>query len=75
MIATDLRKQALDAVSRAIQQINVTANLGCANLDFFSTFVSLIPVNLNHYRGTVGVFNNHNIAICNFCNIWYSQSF
>ena len=42
---------------------------------FFSTFVSLIPVNLNQYRGTVGVFNNRNIAICHFCNIWYSQSF
>ena len=42
---------------------------------FFSTFVSLMPVNLNQYRGTVGVFNNHNITICNFCNIWYSQSF
>ena len=42
---------------------------------FFSTFVSLMPVNLNQYRGTVGVFNNRNIAICNFCNIWYSQSF
>ena len=42
---------------------------------FFSTFASLMPVNLNQYRGTVGVFNNSNIAICNFCNIWYSQSF
>ena len=42
---------------------------------FFSTFVSLMPVNLNQYRGAVGVFNNHNIAICNLCNIWYSQSF
>ena len=34
-----------------------------------------MPVNLNQYRGTVAVFNNHNIAICNLCNIWYSQSF
>ena len=34
-----------------------------------------MPVNLNQYRGTVGVFNNRNIAICNLCNIWYSQSF
>ena len=34
-----------------------------------------MPVNLNQYRGTVRVFNNRNIAICNFCNIWYSQSF
>ena len=34
-----------------------------------------MPVNLNQYRGIVGVFNNRNIAICNFCNIWYSQSF
>ena len=42
---------------------------------FFSTFVSLIPVNLNHYRGAMGVFNSRNIAICNFGNIWYSQSF
>ena len=42
---------------------------------FFSTFVSLMLVNLNQYRGTVGVFNNRNIAICNLCNIWYSQSF
>ena len=42
---------------------------------FFSTFVSLILFNLNQYRGTVGVFNILNIAICNFCNIWYSQSF
>ena len=42
---------------------------------FFSTFVSLIPVNLNQYRGTVGMFNNRNIAVCNFYNIWYSQSF
>ena len=42
---------------------------------FFSTFVSLMLVNLNHYRGTVGVFNNRNIAICNCCNVWYSQSF
>ena len=42
---------------------------------FFSTFVSLMPVNLSKYSGTVGMFNNHNIAICNFCNIWYSQSF
>ena len=42
---------------------------------FFSTFVLLIPVNLNQYRRTVGVFNNRNIAICHFCNIWYSQSF
>ena len=42
---------------------------------FFSTFVWLMPVNLNQYRGTVGVFNNRNIAICNLCNIWYSQSF
>ena len=23
----------------------------------------------------MGVFNNRNIAICQFCNIWYSQSF
>ena len=37
---------------------------------FFSTFVSLILFNLNQYRGTVGVLNNLNIAICNFCNIW-----
>ena len=36
----------------------------------FSTFVSSIPVNLNQYRGTLGVFDNRNIAICNFCNIW-----
>ena len=42
---------------------------------FFPTFVSLMPVNLNRYRGTVGVFNNRNIAICNLCHIWYSQSF
>ena len=42
---------------------------------FFSTFVSLMPVNLSQYRGTVGVLNNRNIAVCNFCNIWYSQSF
>ena len=42
---------------------------------FFSTFVSLMPLNLNQYRGTVGVFNNCNITICNFCNIWYSKSF
>ena len=34
-----------------------------------------MPVNLDQYRGTVGVFNNRNIAICNFCNIWYRQSF
>ena len=34
-----------------------------------------MPVNLNQYRGIVGVFNNRNIAICNFCNMWYSQSF
>ena len=42
---------------------------------FCSTFVSSMPVNLNQYRGTVCVFNNCNIAICNFYNIWYSQSF
>ena len=42
---------------------------------FFSTFVSSMPVNLNQYRGTVGVFNNHSIAFCNFCNMWYSKSF
>ena len=42
---------------------------------FFSTFLSLMPVNLNQYRRTVSVFNNRNIAICNFCNIWYGQSF
>ena len=42
---------------------------------FFSTFVWLMPVNLNQYRGTVGVFNNRSIAICNFCNILYSQLF
>ena len=42
---------------------------------FFSNFVSLMPVNLSQYRGTVGVLNNRNIALCNFCNIWYSQSF
>ena len=42
---------------------------------FFSTFVSLIPVTLNQYRGTLGMFNNRNIAVCNFYNIWYSQSF
>ena len=34
-----------------------------------------MSVNLNQYRGTVGVFNNCNIAICKFCNIRYSQSF
>ena len=34
-----------------------------------------MPVNLNQYKGTVGVFNNCNIAFCNFCNIWYSQLF
>ena len=34
-----------------------------------------MPVNLNQYRETVGVFNNRNIAICNLCNICYSQSF
>ena len=34
-----------------------------------------MPVNLNQFRGTLSVFNNRNIAICNFCNIGYSQSF
>ena len=34
-----------------------------------------MPVNLNQYRGAVGVFNSRNITICNFGNIWYSQSF
>ena len=42
---------------------------------FFSTFVSSMRVNLNHHRVTAGVFNNCNIAICNFCSIWYSSSF
>ena len=42
---------------------------------FFSAFVSSVPVNLNQYRGTVGVFNNRNIAFCIFCSIWYSKSF
>ena len=41
----------------------------------FSTFVSSMLVNLNQYRGTVGVFNNRNIAFCNFYDIRYSQSF
>ena len=41
----------------------------------FSTFVSWIPVNLNQYREAVSVLNNCNIAIWNFCTIWYSQSF
>ena len=31
---------------------------------FLSTFVSSMPVNLNQQRGTVGVFNNRNIPIC-----------
>ena len=39
----------------------------------FSTFVSSMPVNLNHHRGTVAVFNKRNIAICNFCIKQYSQ--
>ena len=43
--------------------------------NFFFTFVSLMPISLNQYRGTVGVFNNRSTAICNFCNIWYRQSF
>ena len=30
---------------------------------FFSTFVWSRMFNLNQYRGTVGMFNNHNIAI------------
>ena len=30
---------------------------------FFSNFVSLMPVNLSQYRGTVGVLNNRNIAL------------
>ena len=42
---------------------------------FFFYFCIIDAGNLNQYRGTVGLFNNHNIAICNFCNIWYSQSF
>ena len=41
----------------------------------FSTIVSSMLVNLNQYRGAASVFNNSNIAFCNFCNIWYSQSF
>ena len=32
-------------------------------------------VNLNQYRATVGVFNNHNSAQCNSYDIGYSQSF
>ena len=42
---------------------------------FFFTFVSSMPVNLIQCRGAVRVLNNRNIPICNFCNIWYSQSF
>ena len=31
---------------------------------FFFNFYSLIPVNLNQYRATVGVFNNRDSAHC-----------
>ena len=41
----------------------------------FFIFNSLMPVNLNQYRVTVGVVNNHNSAQCNSYNIGYSQSF
>ena len=34
-----------------------------------------MPVNLNQYRATVGVFNNRNSAQCNSYNIGYNQSF
>ena len=34
-----------------------------------------MPVNLNQYSGTMVVFNNRNISLCSFCNIWYNQSF
>ena len=32
----------------------------------FSTFVSSMLLNLNQYRGAASVFNNGNIAFCNF---------
>ena len=41
---------------------------------FFSAFVSLMPVNLNQYRGSVGVFNNCNIAICNYGTVNHFQT-
>ena len=34
-----------------------------------------MPVNLTHYREAMAVLSNHNIGLCNFCNIWYSKSF
>ena len=34
-----------------------------------------MPVNLNQYRGTAGVFNNRNSAQCSSYNIGYNKSF
>ena len=34
-----------------------------------------MPVNLNQYRVTVGIFNDHNSAQCNSYNIEYNQLF
>ena len=34
-----------------------------------------MAANLNHCSRTMGVFNNCNILICNFCNIWYCKLF
>ena len=34
-----------------------------------------MPVNLNQYRATAGVFNNRNSAQCISYNIGYNQSF
>ena len=33
-----------------------------------------MPLNLNQYRGTVGMFNNCKIAYCNSSNIYYNKA-
>ena len=53
----------------AINSIFITMLNQILQESFFFTFVSSMPVNLNQYRCTAGVFNKRNIVICNFCNI------
>ena len=51
-------------------------NVYNGNSERFSfTFYSSMPVNLNQYRATVGVFNNRNSVQCNSYNIGYNKSF
>ena len=60
-------------VSFAIQSCSLV-RLKMIIQESFSIFYSSMPINLNQYRETVGIFNNCKNIYCSSCNIYYSTA-